>query len=422
MSIFIDLGLNIYITRDLSRYPHLSKKYMGNIIPLKITLSTISFLGTIIILLILGYDFLSMKIILLFMIHYIFQSMGSLFNGVFQAFSKTKYQAVGTIISSTLLLIGTILLIFFNLGLVSVAIVYLFGSLITLIYLHIKAKDEIGTIKIQGNFNFWKKALVKSIPFGITGIFTTIYFTIDMVMLSFMVGDVAVGIYSSAYKVVTVFFTIYAAYNYVVFPLMSKFYINSKDLLKISYEKSLKYLFMMMLPIAIGVSFYSNDLIVLICGDKFILAGTALKILIWNVLFVMINGAASSLLNSSGKEMVVTKINGIACLINIIFNILLIYYLSYIGASIAAVITGILIFILINYVIIKGNYKPSSVLVFDIIKISLIGIILSSILFITNLNLLLAIPFTIIIYIAGIYLLNVLDQQDKFILKEILGK
>ncbi len=30
MSIFIDLGINTYTTRDLSRHPDLSQKYIGN--------------------------------------------------------------------------------------------------------------------------------------------------------------------------------------------------------------------------------------------------------------------------------------------------------------------------------------------------------------------------------------------------------
>lgn len=142
MSIFIDLGINTYVTRDLSRSPELSQKYIGNAIPLKIFLSILSFIATLVILLIMDYNLLSIQVVLLFAIQTIFLSMGWLFNGVFQAFSKMKYQAIGIIINSSLILLGTLLLTYFNLGLIAVALSYMVGSIITLIYLYNNIKIE----------------------------------------------------------------------------------------------------------------------------------------------------------------------------------------------------------------------------------------------------------------------------------------
>lgn len=422
MSIFIDLGINTYITRDLSRSPELSQKYIGNAIPLKIFLSILSFIATLVILLIMDYNLLSIQVVLLFAIQTIFLSMGWLFNGVFQAFSKMKYQAIGIIINSSLILSGTLLLTYFNLGLIAVALSYMVGSIITLIYLYNNIKNKIVIPKIQIDLDFWKKSIKQAIPFGITGIFTTIYFMIDTVMISFMVGNTAVGIYSSAYKIITVFTTIYTVYTYVVFPLMSKLYKDSEDLLKISYEKSIKYLIMIMLPFAIGITIYSQDIITLIYGKSYIFAGDVLKILIWNVLFIMINGASTSLLNSSNSEVAVTKINGLACLVNVVLNLFLIYYLSYIGASIATIITGVIIFILMTYIILKNKYKPDKSLIYGIVKICVSGLILSIILLILNLSLWIALPVAIIIYLIGIYLTKSLDSTDKAVIKEIIGK
>jgi O-antigen/teichoic acid export membrane protein len=422
MSIFIDLGISTYTTRDLARYPKLTQKYVGNSIPLKIILSIFALIGTLLLLAILNYNLLTIEVVLLFAVHSIFINMGYLFNGVFQAFGKMKYQAIGIIINSTLVLLGTILLIYFDLGLISAALAYIAGSLATLIYLYLNLKDKIVIPKFEIDPKFWKKSLKKAIPFGMTNMFTTIYYMIDTVMISFIVGSAAVGIYSSAYKIITVFTTLYMVYNYVVFPLMSKFYKDSEDLLKISYEKSIKYLLMLMLPFAVGLTFYSDYIITLIYGEAYVLAGNVLKILIWNVLFVMINGASTSLLNSSSNEVAVTKINGIACLTNVILNLILIYYLSYIGASIATVITGVLICVFMSYIIIKNRYKPDKSLIFDIVKISTSGIILAIMLYIFNLSFWIAIPIAIVVYLISLLLTKSLDSTDKAIIKEIIGR
>jgi len=422
MNIFIDLGISIYTTRDLSRHPDLAQKYIGNGITLRIFLSIIVFIATLIILAIMNSNLLTIAVVLLFLMHIIFLSTGDLLRGVFQAFGKQKYQAIAIILSSTLTLLGTLVLIYFNLGLISVALAYISGSLLSLIYLYITITQKIVVPKFEFDFNFWKTTIKSSIPFGITIIFTTIYFLIDTVMLLFMVGDFAVGIYSSAYKIITVFLTIYSVYTFVAFPLMSKFYKDSKNLLKILYEKSVKYLIMLMLPIAIGVTIYSQDLIMLIFGSKYILSESVLKILIWTVLFFMINGVSTNLLNSSNNEVAVTKINGIACLINVIFNLIAIYYLSYIGASITTVITGIIVCILMTYIITRGRYKPDISLIYDIIKISISGLILGVFLVLTNMNFWVAIPVAIIIYMIGLLLTKTLDSVDKAIIKEIVSR
>jgi len=422
LTIFIDLGITIYTTRDLSRYPDLASKYIGNGIPLKVFLSLITLIVTLIIISLMNYDLFTIEIILLFIIHFSFLSMGDFLKGVFQAFGKQKYQSIGIIINNTLVLIGTLILIYFNLSLIFVALSYISGSLISAIYLFIKIRKKIIFPKIEFDFKFWKSSIKRSIPFGITIIFTTLFYLMDSVMLSFMSGNTAVGIYSSAYKIIYVFTTLYTVYTFVVFPLMSKFYKDSENLLRISYEKSVKYLIMMMLPIAVGMTFYSEYIITLIFGNEFFLSGNVLRILAWNVLFVMINGASANLLNSSNNEVAVTKINGIACLTNFILNLILIYYLSYIGASLATIITGIVICILMSYVIIKGKYKPKITLIYDIIKIAIVGLILGIILSLINVNFWIAIPISIVIYIFSLILSKSLDSTDKAVIKEIIGK
>lgn len=422
MNIFMDLGITTYTTRDLSRNTDLSSFYVGNGIPLKIILSIFSFLISLFILIIMGYDVLTIEIALIFVIQTIFMNMGNFFNGIFQSYGKMKYQAIGVIINSFFLLIGTLLVIFFNLGLFFVAIAYLLASLIMLFYLYIKSNSKLVPVKFQFDFSFWKKSIKKAIPFGLTGIFTSIYFMIDSVMISFMKGSIAVGIYGSAYKIITVFTTLYMVYNYVIFPLMSNLYKNSGNLLKISYEKSVKYLLIMILPIAVGINFYTEPIIALIYGSDYLSAASVLQILIWNVVFLFINGASSLLLNSSNKETAVTKINAIACLFNFCLNIILINYFSYIGASIATVITGLLICVIMTYIIMKSKYKPDLSLTKDILKIVISNIILGIVLYIFKLPFIYAIIIGIITYLIAIIITKTLDDTDWSILKEIIGK
>ncbi|MBQ9025817.1 MAG: flippase, partial [Methanobrevibacter sp.] len=269
---------------------------------------------------------------------------------------------------------------------------------------------------------FCKKITLYSLPFAITGVLYTVYYSIDAVMLTNLVGDYATGIYNATGKLILVLTIFYSVYSAVIFPVMSKFFKNDEKLLLISYEKSIKYLMLVMIPLATATMFYSTDIINLIYGQEYDAASSVLSILIWTVCLLFISGAGNNLLNASHKEVTVTKIYVIAAVFNIIANFILIPILSYNGAAITTVLSDILIVIIQTYIIYKIGHQPDRKLYLDLIKIIIGSGILGIALYFLHLNMWVALPVGIIIYFAAIYLLRLFDNDDKYVIKEILGR
>ena len=241
-------------------------------------------------------------------------------------------------------------------------------------------------------------------------------------MLSKLVGNYATGIYNATYKLISLLTLFYSVYTAVIFPVMSKFYKNDKAMLLVSFEKSVKYLMLVMIPLAVATVFYSGDVMTLIYGQEYSAGASVLSILIWTVCLLFISGAANTLLNASHREVTVTKIYAVAAVFNIALNFILIPYLSYNGAAITTVLSDVLIVIIQAYVIYKLGHRPNRKLYSDLGKIIIGSGILGIILYILNLNMWVAIPVSIIIYLAITYLLRVFDDDDKYVIKEILGK
>lgn len=193
-------------------------------------------------------------------------------------------------------------------------------------------------------------------------------------------------------------------------------------MLLILYEKSIKYLMLAIIPIAIATMCYSKDIIQLIYGHQYDAASSVLSILIWTVCLLFISGAGNTLLNASYKEVTVTKIYAIAAVFNVALNFILIPYLSYDGAAITTVLSDVLIVVVQSYVIYKLGHRPNKKLYYDLGKIIAGSLILGIALYYLNLNMWVALPVGIIIYFATIYLLKVFDNDDKYVIKEILGK
>ena len=417
-----DIGMSTFATREISKDRSKTHKFINNVLPFKIILSIALFIVTALILILLGYNKLTIEVALIISIETIFICMIKFIGGVFQAYENQKINSIGEMIAAILLLIFTFIVIMFDWGLIGVALSYALAYLIFLLHMIFNMNKSFGIPKFEWDFKFWKETAIKSIPFGLSIFFYTVYFSIDIVMIQMMAGDYATGLYNSAYKIVSVFAAFYVIYQYVIFPLMSKLYAENTDLLKLSFEQAFKYSLLILLPISIGVYFYSPYIINLIYSSQYALASPAMQILIWTVVFLFINGVATSLLNSIGKEVSVTKIYLVAAIFNIVLNYLTIPVWSYIGASVTTVLSEILILVLMMYSISKTEYKPDLSLLKTIFKLVICGIILAIVLYLINVPLWLAIPIGLVVYVLALIITRTIDDTDKYIINELLNR
>ena len=94
--------------------------------------------------------------------------------------------------------------------------------------------------KIEFNWKIWKFLIKESWPFAITGISINLYLWIDTILLSVIHGQEAVGLYNASYKLILVLLFIPVVFNNAFFPLMSQYFISSKESLKVTFDKVFK--------------------------------------------------------------------------------------------------------------------------------------------------------------------------------------
>ncbi|WP_405287732.1 flippase [Methanobrevibacter sp.] len=422
IAITMDLGISTHIIRHIATDFDSAPKYLGNAIPLKSVLSFLTFFLALIILILMNCNELTIQITLLFTLEQIFKSMIGLFNGSLQAIEEGKYQAIGNILLNIILLIFILVSIICDLGLYGITLAYLVSNFSVLIFLYIAVKKIISKPNFEFDIEFCKKITLYSIPFALTSLFGMLLYSADMVMLTNMVGEYENGIYSAAYKLISVISLFYGVYSAVIFPVMSRFYKNEKKLLVVSFEKSIKYIMLIIIPVSFSTMVYSADIVTLFFGQKYYPTSSVLSILMWSLPLCFINGICLNVLNASHKEKYVTLSFLVATLFNIVLNLFVIPKYSYDGAAITSILSEILLTISYFYSIYKLDALPNKKLYLDLFKIVIASVILYSVLLLLNLNMWLALPLGIIIYFAIIILIKPFDEDDKYIIKEIIGK
>ncbi|ADP77605.1 polysaccharide biosynthesis protein [Methanothermus fervidus DSM 2088] len=418
--IFADLGLSIYLTREIARKREKSLNLFRNVISLKTIFSIITFTFLLVIIFIRKYPVYGKIVTILIGIYVILQSFNNVFYGVFQGFEKMEYQTISTILNNSLLLIFILGVIYLKLGIIEIGMAYTLSAFISLLYSYLICNSKFLKVGIAVNSDLWKKILPEALPFGITGIFTNIYFWIDSAMLSFMKNDVVVGLYNAPYKIMQALLFIYSTYMIALFPVMSKFYIQSSERLTLTYQKSLKYMLLISMPIAVFTTILAKEITLLVYGPQYLPAVPAFQILIWTIVFIFTNGIFANLLNSSNRQVTVTKTTGIAAAFNVVVNLILIPKMSYIGASITTVATELLITIMFIYCVNKTKYKLKFSMINTVLKILCLNIVLAIILM-TPIYLILKIILGVVAYFIGIIAVRVLDEIDWLIIKMALG-
>lgn len=422
-SVCMDLGLYSLTIREVARDKSLADDYVANITSIKIILGIITLMLIFIIVYIIGYNQQTTLVIYIIALYTLFITFSQLFYAVFQAYEKMEYQSFGGVLSSLLLLAGVLTAIYFKFNLIQFSLIYLVTGAIILIYALIAYFHKFSLPKMAFHVTHWKDLILESWPFAITGISINIYTYIDTVLLSVIIGSDAVGLYNAAYRLVLILIFIPAVFNISVFPLMSKYYVSSKESSNLIFEKLLKIMLVAAIPLGVGTVLLAEKIVLLIYGDQYLGAVVALQILIWSIVLIFARSSFETLFQSSNRQLIVTKIFIIGVIFNIILNLIIIPKYSYVGAGIITVLTDALILGLLIFATrdIKLSISQNN-------RISLIKIILASLVmgitlkYLINLNLILLTIIGIIIYVILLLLLKTFEDDEITIFKSIFRK
>ena len=415
-AVLMDLGFSQLTIREVARDKTLAKKYIGNILIIKLFLCLISFTLIVTAVNLMQYPSETKMIVYILGASTVLNSFGMLFRAIFHAFEKMEYDSLLTIIQQVIVVSIGLTLLFLGYNLVQVVSVFLLGGVINVLLSLIVTVKKFAKLEFEVDFAFWKRSILDAIPFGLAAIFIVIYVRIDTVMLSMMVGDARVGWYNAAVTLILGLTFIPGVFLGAVFPVFSKFYTSSIDSLKNAYEKAFKYLFIILFPIAIGTTLLADKFILIIYGDQFIQSIIPLQILIWWNVFGALNWLLGIVLLSISKQKLFAVSTGFGAIFNVIANLFLIPIMGHIGASITTIITEMILFVLLFCFVSKYLYRLSLLKVTA--KTIAAGIVMGiSIYYIQSFNVLMVVAIAVVIYFLALVFFGGISKEDITLIK-----
>lgn len=202
---------------------------------------------------------------------------------------------------------------------------------------------HITRASIRIEFNFCRQLIgISPIFIGIC-IFSAMFSRIDVVMLSKMKDPIEVGFYTAAYKLMQVWFFVPVSLTGAVYPLMSQSYQSWPQVVRASAAKSIRYLLILLLPIAFGTTLIADKVIAIFYGQQYANSIVALQILIWTLIPFTMNQIFASLLLSNNRQSADLATLAIGVASHLLLLSTLIPRLGYIGASVATLASMLLL-------------------------------------------------------------------------------
>jgi len=423
LSLLANFGLDTLLIRNIARNKTLPSVYLSNSFLIKFI---ISLLILVIFFILFGFtniitDYIKRYCFIISCFILIFNCATQTIWSFADAYEQMHYRSLlSAFYNFAKTLIGLVL-VFRGYGLIILFLGLLFAEILSFIVTILVVNKALKLPKWEIDFNVILNLIRDSWPFALLGFLGLIYFRIDIIILSWLKGDEVVGWYNAAYGLLIGLIFLPDSLVTALFPVMSRYYKNSEQALKLTYQKSIKYLFILGLPIATGVIILANKIILFLYGQAYVMAVPALQILGWAILLIFINAPLGRLLFSIDKQKDVLALSLITVSANIILNLLMIPKLSYIGSGIATFLSEVLSSLIFFSFLTKFSFKFSLIqLVLKPLVACLLMIIFLCVF--KQINLFLLIFLAGCIYTMVLFITKTFDQDDEYLLKRIFQK
>jgi O-antigen/teichoic acid export membrane protein len=340
--IVVDFGINAIATKELSQDWSKAKKYLGNIMIIRIGLSVILMTICFIILQFFPYSqdlkfgiYLSLFLILT-------QALYATTNIIFQVKLRNDYSTIGYILGSLLVLVLVLVQSYFHFPISLVSFSYVLGGILTFFVNIYFIKKLNVSIELRFDKDVIKDLLIQSLPLGLMFVFSQINFKADSILISVLKlpetynlnNTESVAIYGLPYKIFEVSLVIPTFFMNSTYPVLVRHMIEGKEKLKQTFLKSVGFLFAFGLLSSITGVILAPLLINILGGSQFTQSILVLRLLFGGLFVFYLTQPLSWLIVTLGNQKYLPLVYLVSAIFNVSANLIFIPKYSFYASSV----------------------------------------------------------------------------------------
>jgi O-antigen/teichoic acid export membrane protein len=336
-------GQDVVLTREVARdYGRLDEYYanamlsraMFSIPPLLIALAVLSAAGmsghTRLVILLLGLAFTA-------------EYMVQIPFAVFQAYERVSLVTIVLVTQRWVTTTAAVAALYLGAGLIPVMAIFATGAAGGVLLGTWMLYRKIARPRLRIDFSGALRVTRESLPIGIALVALAILFRINVSMLAAFKPSRDVGQYGAVYRLLETTAFVSWAVNVALLPSLSRLSMTSTPTVGSVYQRGLKLVIAITLPMSIGAAVLAGPIISLLYGAQYHPAAKALVLLAPTIALFPIASLSSQLFFAQGRRPTVALVYAAVAVENILVNLILIPRYSYNGAAVGTSISEVLV-------------------------------------------------------------------------------
>jgi O-antigen/teichoic acid export membrane protein len=284
-------GLDELVTRQTARKPEKSSHYFGSFLLLRAFLSVLLYFVLIpVVFLFIDYSDETRLVIAVMGLGMVPDSLAAVGQAVLLGRGEFGTPTLVAVITSVIRLAGGSLVLVLGGSTIHLAVIWTLGALTSMILLMILAWRLVGPPRRRDwiDPSFLSENLRPALPFLLISVLLAFEFQLDVILLSILRDEAQVGYYSAATTVTATVAVLSHAYRMAVYPLMARYQSQTPSRLEHLYLRSMRWLGILVLPMATGIALLSPQIVNLLYTTDFEPTVPTLRILSWSLIFTFL--------------------------------------------------------------------------------------------------------------------------------------
>jgi O-antigen/teichoic acid export membrane protein len=277
MAALITFGMDIFLVKEIARKPDETDDLFGTSVVLRMGLFILTLAGVIVYVRLVDYSQEAAIVILLIGISTLVWQIAKICEVFLQGLERMEFISFANVAGRVFGTVVTLALLFMGFGVIAVSGATIGVALVSLLILLFFLR-RIHPVGFHFNRQKVEWMLRGGFPFLVAGIFLVLYIEIDIIILSLLTDEKMVGWYGSADKLYGTLMFVPMVFGVAIFPALSRLYTEKSDALSRVVSKSFNMLFLLGLPLGLGLMVVANQLVVLLYGPAFANSGPILAV------------------------------------------------------------------------------------------------------------------------------------------------
>lgn len=343
-----DLGLSPYLVREVARMrddedgPERVRHLVSNVLAIRIILSTIAAILMIFAAWLTGRPLVMIGAIALGSIGLLMYSVQGTSDAMLAGYERLELSAAAKVINQFVFVLLGVAALALGTGYYGLIVASLIGIFVMSNFCW-RSVRRLGFRLRQVDPSIWISMLRAALPFGLIGFALGMSWQFDSVLLNVFRNDAETGYYNAAYNLIFSAVVISHVLNTSLYPSLSRHVVRETASPSALYERFLRYLIIIALPIAVGGWALADKIVPFLFDRQYLPAIAALRILIWVVPFMYVSEFLGYVVVVAGHERRVARSVLVSTALNVALNIVLVPRFGFKAAAVMTVLTEVVL-------------------------------------------------------------------------------